>query len=88
MSSDREKPRFVTIEAAMEQLGGSCEWDLAGKIATVTFDDVTAQIFAGQTTIHANGEALELSEPPFVEGSRLYVPADLPATLAGLREAA
>lgn len=72
----RDGKQFVPLKTIIDQLGGDVTWDNSAKIATVNVREVTAQIFAGQKGLTANGKTYELSAEPFVENNTLYVPVD------------
>ena len=79
--------QFVPI-TDLERFDASIEWDNAGKFATINIRDTTAQVFAGQTTVHADGRSIELEAEPFIQGNTLYVPAGLISSLGLQDEAA
>ena len=74
---NRNGKQFVPLKTIVEQLGGNVTWDNVAKIATVNVRNVTAQVFAGQKSLTANGTTYDLSAEPFVENNTLYVPVDL-----------
>jgi hypothetical protein len=73
----RDGKQFVPLKTIVEQLGGTVDWDNAAKIATINVRNVTAQVFADQNNLTANGQTYTLSAEPFVENNTLYVPIDL-----------
>ena len=73
---ERDGRHFVPLKEIVENLTGRVDWDNNTKTARSTIGQWTATFVNGENTVDVNGQKVELSAPPYVEGDKMYVPWD------------
>ena len=73
---DQNGATYVPFKSVTESLGGAVTWDNDTKTATGTIGQWTATFQMAADTADVNGQTVQLSAPPYVDGGELYVPAD------------
>src|SRR5205809_3719639 len=67
---------YVPLEDVVQALGGSVRWDDSAKTAYATIGQWTAAVQMSNQTVDVSGTQVNLSQAPYVEGERMYVPWD------------
>lgn len=75
--------RYVPLRAALDQIGGSVQWDNGAKQATVTANGKTVVVVMEQSAVHVDGGTMNLSAPPLVKAGSLLVPEDFFTVVLG-----
>lgn len=74
---------YVPLRDALDQIGGSVDWDNAAKRAIVHANGKTILVTMGETNVEANGGTIAISQPPLIEKGALYVPEDFFTNVVG-----
>lgn len=67
---------YVPLKEVTEKLGGKVDWNNHTKTASATIGQWTAMIENGSSTVNVNGQKILISQPPYVENDKMYVPWD------------
>jgi hypothetical protein len=75
-SVDINGNQYIPLADALEQIGGTVQWDNTNKQAHVVSGARTALINMANEDVEVNGSTVRLSRPPLVKDDTLYVPVD------------
>lgn len=74
---------YVPLREALDQIGGSVEWDNEGKLAVIHANGKTILSRMGETQVEVNGSVVTITQPPLIEKGVLYVSDDFFPTVIG-----
>ena len=69
-------PIYVPLRQVMEAIGGTLSWDGPSNTAGATLQGRHARIPTNSSTITVDGQPVELSVPPIMDGNQVWVPVE------------